>query len=293
MEVEPVISSDPSYGACDLPTDAAERLGIDVIFHFGHSTFVFPTPKTFSGSVHYFPVEANISVPWDILVGEIRSKSWTRVGLLLTVQHLRLAQEARQRLGTAGITIEIYREGQILGCNYDRGIRIAPLVDGFLVIAGGDFHAGPVVIATGKPTIRYDPFNGSKKFFGNDYRNQYLAKRYAMIQKAKEAKNWGVLLSTKSGQMPADNGKRIIGMLKKAGLNATPFMMSRIDPLHLTNFETIDAWVISLCPRIATDDYISFNKPILTTRELSVVLGDMQWLDFISPKAGEELLTIL
>jgi 2-(3-amino-3-carboxypropyl)histidine synthase len=36
----PIISADPCYGACDLATAEAERLGIDLIIHFGHAKLV-------------------------------------------------------------------------------------------------------------------------------------------------------------------------------------------------------------------------------------------------------------
>ena len=51
-------------------------------------------------------------------------------------------------------------------------------------------------------------------------------------------------------------------MIEKAGKTAILIPMNRIDPNHLINFNDIDAWVINLCPRIATDDFVSFNKPI-------------------------------
>ncbi|MBC7131412.1 diphthamide synthesis protein, partial [Candidatus Bathyarchaeota archaeon] len=38
--VLPVISADPCYGACDLATDVAESLNLDLIVHYGHSRFL-------------------------------------------------------------------------------------------------------------------------------------------------------------------------------------------------------------------------------------------------------------
>ncbi len=32
-----IISADPCYGACDIAVNEAERLGVDLIVHFGHS----------------------------------------------------------------------------------------------------------------------------------------------------------------------------------------------------------------------------------------------------------------
>jgi 2-(3-amino-3-carboxypropyl)histidine synthase len=34
-----IIMADPTYGACDMKSDAAERLGVDLLVHFGHTSF--------------------------------------------------------------------------------------------------------------------------------------------------------------------------------------------------------------------------------------------------------------
>ncbi|OLS20816.1 MAG: 2-(3-amino-3-carboxypropyl)histidine synthase [Candidatus Heimdallarchaeota archaeon LC_3] len=291
-DIEPVLSADPSYGACDLPLNQAKMMGIDHIFHFGHSTFAFPPPSEFKGKISYFPVKVNIEFSWNKILEEIIILGWKTVGLLTTIQHVDKYKFENETINNSNITFVQHKEGQILGCNQDRATKIASSVDGFLVIAGGDFHASPIVVATNRPTLRYDPFNETFKLFDEQFRNKYLSKRYALIEKAKKATNWGVILSAKSGQFPKDKGSRILNMLKRKGLTAIPFIMHNVNLPHLSNFETIDAWIITLCPRLATDDYIRIKKPILTSRELAVVLGDLSWDQFITPKTGEHLLTI-
>jgi 2-(3-amino-3-carboxypropyl)histidine synthase len=34
-----VIFVDPTYGACDLKTEQAKKLGVDLLVHFGHTKF--------------------------------------------------------------------------------------------------------------------------------------------------------------------------------------------------------------------------------------------------------------
>jgi len=34
-----IVMADPTYGACDLKTDACKKLGIDLLMHFGHTSF--------------------------------------------------------------------------------------------------------------------------------------------------------------------------------------------------------------------------------------------------------------
>jgi 2-(3-amino-3-carboxypropyl)histidine synthase len=290
--IEVLIAGDPSYGACDLPIHQAELLSVDAVIHFGHSTFAFPPPK--SGiPIHYISVDVQVDIKWNLIHQEIQKLGWKSVGIVTTIQHTSILKQANQ-LTASGIQVKVHKEGQILGCNQNRAMKIAKQVDGFLVIAGGNFHASPIVVATNRSTLRYDPFNLEFKLYNKHFRDDYLKKRYAMIIKAREAKTWGVLLSMKSGQISNDHGKKLVKMLREAGKQVITVPMYRIDPHHLTNFEKIDAWVINLCPRIATDDFISFNKPILTTRELAVALGVLSWERFINSLTdNEEHLLIL
>ncbi len=34
-----VVMADPTYGACDIKSRAAKKLGVDLIVHFGHTRF--------------------------------------------------------------------------------------------------------------------------------------------------------------------------------------------------------------------------------------------------------------
>lgn len=283
------IAGDPSYGACDLPVHQASLFQADAIFHFGHSSFAFPPPKE-GPPVHYFIVEAETTIRWDLISDEFKKMGWRTVGLVTTIQHTQIIAKAREELVQGDVHVQLFEEGQILGCNQLRARKVAHEADGILVIAGGNFHASPIVVATGRPTLRYDPFNNSFLLFGEEYRLNYLKQRYAMIVKARSAMRWGVLISVKSGQIPRDLGQYTVDLLRKAGKTAFPVMMYRVDANHLANYGDIDAWVINLCPRIATDDSGSFNKPILTTRELMVALGVLSWESFTTPSVDDHLL---
>jgi len=35
-----IVMADPTYGGCDIKRSAAEKLGVDLLVHFGHSRFV-------------------------------------------------------------------------------------------------------------------------------------------------------------------------------------------------------------------------------------------------------------
>ena len=156
--IESIIAGDPSYGACDLPTVQAEILKVDAIFHFGHSTFAFP-PPTIGIPIHYFTVEADVKIDWPFILKTLQQYPWKKIGLLTTIQHTTIMSEIHSYTTLNSPQFFIHKEGQILGCNQNRASVIEKDVDAFLVHAGGNFHASPVVVATGKPTLRFDPFS--------------------------------------------------------------------------------------------------------------------------------------
>ena len=48
----------------------------------------------------------------------------------------------------------------------------------------------------------------------------------------------------------------------------------------LETFRKIDCFVSTACPRIAIDDYMQYEIPIITPVELDVVLGLKKWEDY-------------
>ncbi|MCK5310177.1 MAG: diphthamide synthesis protein, partial [Thermoplasmata archaeon] len=42
----------------------------------------------------------------------------------------------------------------------------------------------------------------------------------------------------------------------------------------------LDAWISTACPRLAIDDYSTYEKPILTPIELEILLGKRAWEEY-------------
>ncbi|MFW9995659.1 MAG: diphthamide biosynthesis enzyme Dph2 [Candidatus Odinarchaeota archaeon] len=276
------LTGDPCYGYCDLPITSASNLGADMIIHFGHNDFGFPTPA--GPPVHFFEVDYRINL--DEKIEEYAKETdWQSVGLVTTVQHLKQLEEWRNRLFVhrKELTVVIPGNGQVLGCNYSNPMQVAKQVDGFLVIAGGNFHAKQVPVMTGKPCIRLDPFTGELKLFDNTFINDYLKKRYAAIMKASKAKNVGIIISLKSGQFRKNEINESVARYKerKVSFRTYQFPVNQVIPEILDNYSWIDAWAVDRCPRLALDDSLRFMKPVLTFSELDVIAGIKTWNDLL------------
>ncbi len=272
------ISADPCYGGCDLAVQEAETVGADLIIHYGHSELL---PKQRIPTVH-FEAKTSISVEPTVKKALSLLKRWKNIGLVTTIQHVDRLDEARQALVDAGKHVKIgdagrlNHAGQVIGCDYSNARVVQKNVDAYLFVGGGRFHAIGVQLATSKPTVVADPFE-RRAFKVEEDVNRILKQRWASIHEAEEAKEFGVLIGLRSGQMHFDRAMKIKGALVKHGKNATLLTAREVTPQELMQFPTLDVFVNTACPRIALDDASRFLKPVLLANETMVLLGELTW----------------
>jgi 2-(3-amino-3-carboxypropyl)histidine synthase len=275
-----IISADPCYGACDLALSEAESLGADLIVHYGHSQMmeqeVVPTI--------YMEARAKASIREPLKKAMPILEPWTRIGLVTTVQHIDGLEEAKEFLLAAGKSVAVgdagkaKYAGQVLGCDYSNAESISGDVEAFLFVGGGRFHALGVALATGKPTIIVDPYERRAYPIQSETR-KIVKQRWACICEAKKAEKFGVLIGLKGGQKRIAEALEIKEKLEKSGKKATLLALREIVPEALMQFPSIEAFVNTACPRLALDSTSKFLKPVLTSTETLVVLGEMDWED--------------
>ena len=274
----PIISADPCYGACDLATSEAESLGADFIIHFGHAKLL----KHEKVPTLYLEARATLTVDAAVISAMPLLSGFSRIGLATTVQHVQTLDVVREILVRAGKTVEVgdtrrlAYPGQVIGCDFSNVKSVAADVDGFLFIGGGKFHALGVALATSKPTIIADPYGGMAYSVTEEVQ-KILKQRYASIEEASRAKNFGILVSLKPGQQHLDEALKIKESVEKMGKNACLFAVRELQPEVLVEFPSVDAYVNTACPRISLDDASKFKKPVLTVQEFMVVSGESSW----------------
>ncbi|MEM1550503.1 MAG: diphthamide biosynthesis enzyme Dph2 [Candidatus Bathyarchaeia archaeon] len=276
-----IISSDPCYGACDLALNEARSLSADLLIHFGHSeTDYF---KQHSGvPVIYVETRATVSVRGVIEKSLEYLKDWNRIGLATTVQHAHSIDEAREILERAGKKVYVGFEtglrypGQVLGCDYRNCKTVSGMVDAFLFIGSGLFHAVGVFLATMKPTITVDPFTGGISRVDN-YARLVINRRWVDIREAMGAERWGIIIGLKTGQQNFETALKLKNDLEASGRKAILLSMREITPDILRGFTDIEAYANTACPRISIHETKLFHKPILTPKEGYVALGRKRW----------------
>jgi len=274
-----ILSGNSCYGACDI--DEKLEGMVDILFHFGHSdSFSFYKRKPVLKEKKVFFVELQSGVDIIPVVekagAEIKGDT---VGLVATVQHVHALNEAKEVLARAGKEAVIGKgaahivkyNGQVLGCDFSSA-KVP--CDEILFIGSGSFHPTGIALYTGKRVIAADPFTMRISVFESD---DLRKRRYVVIGRALDARSVGILISMKSGQCKLNEA---IGLQRKAvakGLDAHLIALDEITEDKLLGFK-VDAFVNTACPRLA-EDFVHFNKPVISINEFEVVLGERSWED--------------
>ena len=269
-----IISGDPCFGACDV-CDYKMKDSVDLIIHYGHT----PLPIKYEIPTLFIEAFANV----DLKVGLEKTleelKDYSKVGLATTTQHLHMLNEIKDFLEDNGKEVilgssKTTRKGQVLGCNFSSIKNLD--VDGFLFVGSGNFHPLGIYLFTKSPVLALDPYNNEIREM-TDYADRILRIRFARITKAREAKKWGIIVSSKEGQYRMELANEIKNLLKNNKMDAYIIMLDHVNPEVLLPYFELDAFVVTACPRIAIDDSQMYKKPLLTPQELEIVLNKRDW----------------
>ena len=274
------LSGDSCYGACDIALTQAKQLEADLIVHYGH------TPMVRHPEMPVIYVHASIDVDVDRMVEDVLPSlgEYKAIGLTTTVQHTHQVEEIKAKLLEKGVNVLVGKgtgktplDAQILGCSYMTAINIMDKVDAYLYIGGGRFHPTGIVMSTGKPVIVANPYNGQISSISEDDLMDVAKRRVAAVTVAKNAKRFGILVSSKPGQNNFEKAIEIQRGLKAQGKEAVIIYMDEIRADHVNNYSEPEILVNTACPRIAIDGIDGIDRPMLTINEAEVVLGTRSW----------------
>ena len=259
------LSGDPCYGACDL----VQHLDADtVLVHLGHA-----------------PVEERKNVIYELYQQDFNPEqiqlvlphlTEKRIGLVTTVQHVHMLPAIQETLKTKGYetvlgepTKRTPYAGQVLGCSFGGARTDACEI---LYIGTGVFHALGVHLATGARVIAFDPYMRSCEEVTV---RAFLTKRFSLIERAKEADIYGIIVSTKSGQQRMELGEQ----LTELHTNTILLSMKEVTPDQLLNIG-LPCYVNTACPRLAYDDQPRFHGPVLSPQEFQIMCGVRTWDEY-------------
>ena len=267
-----ITTMDPTFGACDIKSEEAKRFGCDALLHLGHNAFVegndFP--------VVYAPLAYKLNKLEEFVTKlsyNLNSKGIKKIGLVTTIQFIDYLPKIRdlllnKKIGSVTSCGKRVCEGQVLGCNYSA----VPKEDYIVYIGDGLFHPLGVHFATGKEVIIANPLTGEISELDKE-KDDFLRKRILLIERAKDATSYAILVTTKPGQNKITQAEEIKEKLIKAGKKAEIYIMDFISEEKLLGISA-GAYISTVCPRLSIDDYASFKKPIINAFEVKYLLGE-------------------
>ena len=270
-----VLGVRPCFGACDLPT-RDEAPNADVAVVLGHA----PIPnvplvrRTFFVEMRTPGGDPSALADRIVAAGVPR-----RVGLVASVQHLDLLRPLRSALESRGYDVRIGQGdrrlayvGQALGCNYTGAEAVAAEVDAFLFVGTGRFHPLGLAYAVDRPVFALDPLRGEVEPAID--RLTLLSRRRLTVASVRDARRWGILVSTFVGQNRMGTARALRERARAHGREAEILVFDRLDPRDLEG-RSLEAYVNTACPRIALDDGPHYPKPVLTPPEFLMALGEL------------------
>jgi len=213
------------------------------------------------------------------------------VGVVTTATHAHLLPRATKLLKEAGLNPLVAagkrtrRRGIVLGCDFSAARKLSDNVSSYLFIGSGAFHPVGVELATSKPVVGADPFEGKARTFSEE-KDRILRRRFAAIEVAREANVFGVMLGLYPGQSRKGLAISILKMLKEEGKVAHLLAARRFEPESVAHLG-FDALVCTACSRIALDEQARYPVPVLSLPELEIALGKRKWEKYKLDEIGQ------
>ncbi len=270
-----VLATRPCFGACDFPS-RDEALRADAAVVLGHA----PIPNVPLPRPTYFVEMREPGGDPEALAATVAEGGVPhRLGLVVSVQHLDLVEPLRTSLARRGYEVRIGSGdrrlaylGQALGCNYTCAETIEAEVDAFLFVGTGRFHPLGLAFAVARPVWSLDPLRNVLEPAID--RAALIRQRQLLVASVREARRWGILVSTFAGQNRTPMALTLQERARSRGREAEILVFDRLDPRDLEG-RALDAYVNTACPRIALDDGPNYPKPVLTPPEFLMAIGDL------------------
>jgi len=264
---EILLSVETCYGACDILDREARSLGCDLIIHVGHSEMLGKTQVPVIYEEYRMAFD-----PVPLLEKNLKAlEPFSKICLLTSLQFLDSLEPARKFLESCGKRVltgkpKIARyPGQILGCDHSAAKSVEAQCDCFLFLGSGKFHPLGVAQNVEKPVLFLDYENGKLESLEKE-RFRLMRIRAAQIEKAKEAKKFGIMVSTKQGQGSLAVAEKAKQELEKKGKSAWILTAGEFTPEKILGLK-LDCLVDCACPRMAEDTSL-FKKPILRPEDV-------------------------
>lgn len=125
--------------------------------------------------------------------------------------------------------------------------------------------------------ISYDPDSKATRL-ESSRTNRLLMRRYAVVQRARDADVFGILVGTLGVANYLPLIRHIRDILKRARKKSYTISVGKLNPAKLANFLEVECFVLVACPENSLIDAKDFLRPIVTPYELEIALqAEQNW----------------
>lgn len=283
-EVEEVfVHGGECWGGCDLAIAHARAIRADAIIHLGHARFLE------GSSIPTLYLECRRADPAPVLAalekGKETLKAHHRIGVGATIQwqdSLSLVKRKLKEYGVEALTGSpippLRYEGQVLGCSYKPLLKLSKEVGCYLII-GSRFHGLGLALQTEKTVYSLDPELQRLEGLSTEVEG-LLRSRYGYIERFREAKNIGILVSVKPGQYRMRVAEKLKNILKGGGKRAEILIMDDIEVNSLKD-SGFEGFINTACPRLSIEDQQALDEPLLLPMEALIAVRAARWEEVI------------
>jgi len=178
----------------------------------------------------------------DVVIPEsVKKKLPKPVGIVASIQFAHKINDIVKQIpdSVAG--------GQVLGCNAAMASKLVSKVKAFLFVGSGVFHPINVALQAKKPVYTYNPYTDDFRQLDPKEVEAYEKSRKGAVLKFLNARRVGLIVSTKIGQK---NLQRALQLKKQKDKEYYIFACDTLDFKWFEDFNFIDCWVNTACPRI-------------------------------------------
>lgn len=292
------ILADTSYGSCCVDEVAAQHVAADAVVHYGHAclspTAAMPTVYTFAkhpvdvaaaadglldaAQLVDVPSMGAVILTYDMAYAHAAPEIYARMqpkwasDTPLVLSHVDTTHNYDDKLrARAGEKVERHAPP------FGRG-RVATLPPGVplertaMLYLGGESRALTHLLLTLGPTYplaSHDPKTHSTRT-ETGKTNRLLMRRYAAIQKARDASVIGLVIGTLgiASYLPLLQHLRRLLTSPISRRKVYTISVGKLNPTKLANFQEIEAFVLVACPENSLIDTRDFQRPIVTPWEM-------------------------
>ncbi|KAJ8655646.1 diphthamide biosynthesis protein 2 [Lichtheimia ornata] len=302
------VLADTSYGSCCVDEVAAEHVNADLIIHYGRSclspTSHLPVLYVFGQQsldqdhcIHEFeqlfpdpsiPVIVMCDVEYSYAVESLVKRLSNKYTNIIPTS-IQTESKLQAVLGNDNNKEE--QEASSSPTTTTKGGRYYELPEDIAIEDCSIFFIGAesltltniMMIHNKCPVYTYNPKTREARRETVQV-NRLLMKRYSLVQKAKDAETFGIVVGTLGVGSYMDIIDHVKKVIRASGRKSYTMVMGKLNVAKMANFMEVDCYVLVACPENSLIDSKEFYRPIVTPFELELaVVRSKEWTgDYIT-----------